>query len=134
MAAETTRGPGLPAISPWLMAVELVVRGSVDRKAFDDWYDSVHLPEIMSCPGFISGVRFIDGRQETTSGDRRDLTLYEVSGPSVLRTPEFEARRGLAGFAHDVRATVRMYQRHDSLSRGHVLRPADPSGPQTPDP
>lgn len=53
--------------------------------AFDDWYRTRHIPEILACPGWLSARRF-------TSLDRpgRFLTMYELSDEELpFSTPEY---------------------------------------------
>lgn len=51
--------------------------GSEDT--FEHWYQSEHLIERVSVPGFHRGRRY-----EAVSGDRRYFTYYEVDSPEVL--------------------------------------------------
>lgn len=110
------------ASSQWLMAVDITVLPTADQEAFDAWYDEVHLPEIASCPGFISGVRFTHGTGPT-GDERRDLTLYELEGPWAIETPEFAERRGFRQFSTDVQGTVRVYRRHGGRVATGTPRP-----------
>lgn len=52
------------------------------------WYDSEHLPERLSCAGFVSARRFqlVEGAPE---GQPRYLALYELESPDVLSSQEY---------------------------------------------
>jgi hypothetical protein len=56
---------------------------------FNRWYDEVHLPEVLACPGFISAARF-----ECTDGQPRFLAIYELESEGALATPEMQRVRG----------------------------------------
>jgi hypothetical protein len=53
------------------------------------WYDEEHLPERVSCSGFLSGRRFrlLEGQPE---GQARYLAIYDLESPEVLRSPEYQ--------------------------------------------
>jgi len=54
------------------------------------WYDEEHIPERLSCPGFVTGRRFrlLEGAPE---GQPRYLALYELESPDVLSSEEYLA-------------------------------------------
>lgn len=56
---------------------------------FNQWYDEVHLPEVLACPGFASAARF-----ECTNGQPRYLAIYELESEDALTTPELQRVRG----------------------------------------
>lgn len=56
---------------------------------FNRWYDEVHLPEILACPGFRSSTRF-----ECVAGEPRYVAIYELDDERALTTPEMAAVRG----------------------------------------
>ena len=65
----------------------LVVMMEIDPAHEDDfnrWYDEEHLPERTSCPGFLSGRRFV-----SVEGNPKYLAIYELEGPEALQTPEY---------------------------------------------
>ena len=88
----------------------LVTESEIDPKvedAWNDWYDNVHLPEITTCPGFVSSTRYV-----AEDGDRRRyLALYELEDLSAVETVEFNTRRGWGPFADDVVFSTRTVRR-----------------------
>jgi hypothetical protein len=76
------------------------------------WYDTVHLPDALKCPGVRRGRRYVSSGQmsETTAGktersERRIYTtIYELDSPAATTTPEFQAMRGWYHFAPHVRS------------------------------
>ena len=87
----------------------LVVRAEVPEDievAWNHWYDTVHLPEILACPGFRAGRRYCTG---DSANGRRYLALYEIDGMHVLDSAEFKARRGWGPFAGRVKFETNVF-------------------------
>jgi hypothetical protein len=91
----------------WLYAVDVAVDPSVESD-WNEWYDSVHLPEILACPGFLRSDRYIS---EDSDGQHRYLTIYGIEDPTALATPAFVSARGWYQFAADVTFKTRVYRR-----------------------
>jgi hypothetical protein len=77
---------------------EMILEVRVDiapehEEAFNHWYDKVHLPDILNCPGFRKARRFM-----ALQGTPKYITLYEIDSEKVLETTEFQNRRGWAHF------------------------------------
>lgn len=51
---------------------------------FNQWYNEVHVPERMRCPGFLSATRY-----RALEGGPRYLAVYELDGPEALTTPQY---------------------------------------------
>lgn len=93
----------------------LVVRAHVDdaaEDAWNTWYDEKHLPEIASCPGFLTANRYVC----ETEGRREYLTVYTLESEAALKSPEFAARRGWEQFASHVEAEVRYFKRRGGVA------------------
>ena len=76
------------------------------------WYDTVHLPDALKCPGVLRGRRYVSsgdisessaGKTERTA-KRIYTTIYELDSPAATTTPEFQAMRGWYQFAPRVRS------------------------------
>jgi len=89
----------------------LIVTAEVDEEveaAWNTWYDTVHLPDALACPGVLSGRRYTtDGIADRTR-QRLYTTVYELAGPEAVETPEFTAMRGWAQFAPHIRSETRV--------------------------
>lgn len=99
----------------------LLVLCEIDAEVEDDWnrwYDEEHLPAALACPGVIHGARYkSDGQVSLTDHgerERRDTvaytTLYEIEGPEVLETPEFQAMAGWYQFTGRIRARTQVFR------------------------
>ncbi len=61
-----------------------------ERQAFDEWYDSEHIPQILSAPGMIGAQRFVIADTKPLPGtnaiDYGHAAVYEIEGsPSAFR-------------------------------------------------
>ncbi|MBI4189854.1 MAG: hypothetical protein HY525_04880 [Betaproteobacteria bacterium] len=81
------------------------------------WYDEVHLPSVVACPGFLSGRRFRANTLPTKAKGinvgkvAKYMTLYELESPAAYETKEFQQARGFREFVpflSDV--TLEMYE------------------------
>jgi hypothetical protein len=59
---------------------------SDEEAEFNDWSDHDHVPKRLACPGFISCRRFT-----AVVGEPKYLTIYEMTSPDALETPEYKA-------------------------------------------
>ena len=67
----------------------LLVMMEIDPAHEDDfnrWYDEEHLPERTSCPGFLSGRRFV-----SVEGNPKYLAIYELDDVDVLDSEAYKA-------------------------------------------
>ena len=97
----------------------LVVTAEVDAEVEADWnrwYDEVHLPDALACPGVLSGRRYLtsgeiaesDRGQSRRTKARLYTTVYELESPAAVTTKEFAAMRGWGRFAPHVRSQTRV--------------------------
>ena len=97
----------------------LIVTAEIDAEVEDEWnswYDEVHLPDALACPGVLGGQRYVsrgdasvtDKGSKLTKGARAYTTIYHLSGPEALETAEFKAMRGWYQFASRIKATTRV--------------------------
>jgi hypothetical protein len=93
----------------------LIVAAEVDpavEAEWNRWYDTVHLPDALRCPGVRSGRRYVSSGDisETANGRTERVarriytTIYELDGPEATSTPEFQAMRGWYQFSLHVRS------------------------------
>ena len=93
----------------------LIVTAEVDPEVeaeWNHWYDTVHLPDALKCPGVRRGRRYVSrGEISETAAGRMErvarrvyTTIYELDSPDATTTPEFQATRGWYQFALHVRS------------------------------
>lgn len=61
--------------------------------AFNAWYEDIHLPDILSCPGWLSATRYI-----CLEGGPKYVAIYQITGPEAYETQEFHAIKGFGSF------------------------------------
>ena len=97
----------------------LIVTAEVDPEVeaeWNKWYDTVHLPDALACPGVLRGRRYVqhgeasqsDHGTSSRSASRTYVTVYELVGPEAVATPQFQQMRGWYQFAPRVRSTTRV--------------------------
>jgi hypothetical protein len=97
----------------------LIVTAEVDpavEAEWNRWYDTVHLPDALKCPGVRRGRRYVSsGEISETSGGKTDrlpkriyTTIYEIDSPGATATPEFQAMRGWYQFAPHIRSRTQV--------------------------
>ena len=102
----------------WILVVTAHVAPEVEA-AWNRWYDEVHVPEILACPGVHRAVRCETSEPAAVRGfaprpedsARGYIAIYDIDGPEVLQTPEFAKARGWREFAEQVKSTTRVYRR-----------------------
>lgn len=86
-----------------------IVRIDIDDElapAFHRWYDEVHVPALLACPGWLSARRY-----EALDGGPRYAAVYEIAGLWVYDTPEFARAKGFGEFEDRVRNFERLQLR-----------------------
>ncbi len=75
-----------------------------DVGEFNEWYEKVHVPEVLACPGFLSARR---GR--SNDGRQRFLAVYELEGAWAMETDELASVRGWKQFEPFVEARTGLF-------------------------
>lgn len=55
------------------------------EEEFNAWYDSEHIPERLSVPGVLTGLRYM----HAAGGVPRYLAMYDLEHASVMQSPEY---------------------------------------------
>ena len=69
----------------------LVYTDLIDPKheeEFNAWYNTEHLPELLTLPGFLDAARYV-----ATKGGPKYLAAYELTSVEAIRSPEFSSRK-----------------------------------------
>lgn len=94
-----------------MLIVTVEVDAAVETE-WNRWYDTVHLPDALKCPGVRRGRRYVStGDISESAGGKTErlrkriyTTVYELDSPAATSTPEFQAMRGWYQFAPHVRS------------------------------
>ena len=82
-----------------------IVRVDVDaevEEAFNEWYDRVHIPAILACPGWLSAKRYV-----SIDEGPKYAAVYEVAGTWAYETPEYAEAKGFHEFTPAVHNFMR---------------------------
>lgn len=83
-----------------------IVRVDIDpahELAFNRWYDNVHLPDLLACPGWLSARRYV-----ALDGGPKYAAVYEIAGLWVYETEEFHRAKGFKEFEPHIRNFMRL--------------------------
>ena len=61
-----------------LIVAEVLTTDPARLDEWDEWYDAVHLPDMMECDAFAGGTRW--HRADLRDGSVNHLTIYEIAG------------------------------------------------------
>jgi hypothetical protein len=100
----------------------LIVNAEIDvavEAAWNQWYDEVHLPEALACPGVLGGSRYVSATDASLTKDggksqssaKTYMAVYELSGPEALETPEFTEMRGWYQFTDKITARTQVFRK-----------------------
>ena len=71
------------------------------EEAFDRWYNEVHLPELLECPGWLTARRF-----HCTDGEPRFLAIYELADEELaFGSEQYAEAFGWDEFATRIRSS-----------------------------
>ena len=69
----------------WLLLVESECKDSGREKELNDWYDRIHIPDVMSgCPDIKSTTRYV--LYAPAKGHGKFLAVYEIETVDINRT------------------------------------------------
>ena len=73
--------------------------GAEDAVEFNRWYDEVHVPEIVACPGWRGARRY-----QSVDGDPRLMAIYGLDDPTTpFGTEQYQAAVGWDDFTDRIR-------------------------------
>jgi hypothetical protein len=68
----------------WLNTVEIIIPDTSREKDFIDWYNTIHLPDILGTPEYLDG-RLYEAK-EFRDGRGKYLTMYDIETDDIDRT------------------------------------------------
>ena len=95
----------------WINMTETTCVDPAREQEFNDWFDNIHVPDVLKTPGYVSARRFVI--KEPKMGRGKYLAIYEIETDDIEKTLalrdkykkiEEEQRRSfgktVANFAH----------------------------------
>jgi hypothetical protein len=68
----------------WLLVAETNCSDPAREKEFNDWYNNVHVPDILETPGFINAIRYENN--DPNEGRGKYLALYNLETKDIEKT------------------------------------------------
>ena len=68
----------------WIIMVESHVTDPSREKEAEDWYRNIHMPDLMTTPGYISAKRY--AMREMRNGRGKFVAVYEVETDDIDKT------------------------------------------------
>ena len=73
-----------PKLQRWINLVDVNCVDASKEKEFNDWYDNVHLPDVLDTPGFMAATRY--EIKEFRDGRGKYSTIYEIETGDIENT------------------------------------------------
>ena len=70
----------------WLAIVETNCKDKTRDSEFNNWYDTIHIPDVLSSPGFKGAARYVIKDQVKDKG--KYLAIYEIETDDIKKTME----------------------------------------------
>jgi len=74
----------------WINVVETNCYPGRDEE-FNNWYDNIHLPDILETPGFVVAKRYIN--KEFRDGRGKYLSIYEIETDDINKAMEARLKK-----------------------------------------
>ena len=71
-------------MAKWLLVVNTNCTDPSREKEFNDWYNTIHLPDILEVPGFIKATRYVNDKPGEGMG--KFLATYEIETDDIDKT------------------------------------------------
>jgi len=70
----------------WLVIVETNCKDAAREAEFNRWYDTVHIPDVLSSPDHKSAARYI--LKDPAPGKGKYIAIYEIETDDIKKTME----------------------------------------------
>ena len=74
----------------WLVIVESDCKDKTRDSEFNNWYDTIHIPDVLSSPGFKGAARYVI--RDQVKGKGKYLAIYEIETDDIKKTLEASLR------------------------------------------
>ncbi|MBU4566891.1 MAG: DUF4286 family protein [Desulfarculus sp.] len=75
----------------WQVSVEYI--DPAQEEEWNKWYNGVHVPQVLACPGFHRARRY-----KSPEGSPKYIAIYDIDDEKTLQSPELAAIRGWKQF------------------------------------
>jgi hypothetical protein len=71
-------------MAKWLLLAYTNCADPAREAEFNDWYDKIHLPDVLKVPGFVRATRYVTDDLENSPG--KFLAGYEIETEDIEQT------------------------------------------------
>lgn len=71
-------------MAKWLLVVETNAKDAAHEAEFNEWYDNIHLPDVLETPGILRATRY--ERIGSLEGKAKFLATYEIETQDIDQT------------------------------------------------
>ena len=68
-------------MTKWVMVVTTNCTDATRKAEFNEWYNKIHLPDILETPGFTRATRYEN--IEPLEGEARFLAIYDIEADDI---------------------------------------------------
>ena len=70
-------------MAKWLLVVGVNCADEARETEFNEWYDKIHIPDVLETPGFIRATRYENTKP--SEGEAKFLATYEIETDDIDR-------------------------------------------------
>jgi hypothetical protein len=71
-------------MAKWLLVVYTDCADPSREAEFNEWYDKIHLPDVLEMPGIVRATRFVNS--DPDAGPGKFLATYEIDSADIDQT------------------------------------------------
>ena len=68
----------------WINMVEMYVTDPSREKEVDEWFQNIHMPDVLKTPGFVSAKRYVI--KEPRNGRGKYVAIYEIETDDIEKS------------------------------------------------
>ena len=108
-------------MAKWLLLVETNSTDAAREAEFNEWYDKIHVPDILEAPGVIRATRYENPKPQEGKG--KFLAIYEIESDNIKETmkaiSDNMAKKKAQGRYSEILAVVSqaVYRQTSSMSK-----------------
>jgi len=68
-------------MAKWLLIAKTNCADAAREAEFNEWYDKIHLPDVLETPGFIKATRYEDTKP--VEGEAKFIATYEIEADDI---------------------------------------------------
>ena len=75
----------------WINIVESNCKDPAREAEYNDWYDNIHMPNVLATPGFVSAKRYENSTPQEGRG--KYIAVYEIETDDLTETMKVRSQK-----------------------------------------